>query len=76
MKEFGHAVAPVANCCQEKYGSQVKEEMPVKEFCDYWKNRSEGGDDSSQILYLKDWHFWLFHHTRPMKHQSILNLIG
>ncbi|XP_020620520.1 jmjC domain-containing protein 4-like isoform X2 [Orbicella faveolata] len=55
-KEFGHAIAPVANCCQTKYGSQVKEDMSVKQFCDYWRNRSQGINDT-QTLYLKDWHF-------------------
>ncbi|KAL9958455.1 hypothetical protein ACROYT_G035470 [Oculina patagonica] len=54
--EYGHAIAPVANCCQTKYGSQVKKDMSVKEFCDYWKNRCQGVKDM-QILYLKDWHF-------------------
>ncbi|PFX23269.1 JmjC domain-containing protein 4 [Stylophora pistillata] len=57
INSFGDAVAPVANCYEEKYGSQVKEEMSVKEFCGYWKNRSEGDNNSTQILYLKDWHF-------------------
>ena len=39
---LGHAVAPVANCCQAKYSSQVKQDMTVKEFCDYWNKKSGG----------------------------------
>ena len=38
----GHAVAPVANCCQAECSSQVKQDMTVKEFCDYWNNKSGG----------------------------------
>lgn len=40
--QTGHAMAPVANCCKTKYSSQVKDDMSVKEFCDYWRNRSQG----------------------------------
>ena len=39
---LGHAVTPVANCCQAEYSSQVKQDMTVKEFCDYWNKKSEG----------------------------------
>ena len=39
---LGHAVAPVANCCQAEYGSQVKQDMTLKEFCDYWNKKSGG----------------------------------
>ena len=39
---LGHAVAPVANCCQAEYSSQVKQDMTVKEFCDYWNKKSGG----------------------------------
>ena len=38
----GDGVAPIANCHQTKYSSQVKQDMYVKEFCDYWRTRSEG----------------------------------
>ena len=39
---LGHAVAPVANCCQAEYSSQVKQDMTLKEFCDYWNKKSGG----------------------------------
>ena len=39
---LGHAVAPVANCCQAEYSSQVKQDMTIKEFCDYWNKKSGG----------------------------------
>lgn len=39
---LGHVVAPVANCCQAEYSSQVKQDMTVKEFCDYWNKKSGG----------------------------------
>lgn len=75
-KEFGDAVAPVANCHQTKYSSQVKQDMYVKEFCDYWRTRSEDDKECTETLYLKDWHFWHFLHTRLMKHPCTLNLTG
>lgn len=56
-KTFGHAVAPVANCCQAEYGSQVKQDMTLKEFCDYWNKKSGGDEKCTETLYLKDWHF-------------------
>ena len=39
---LGHAVAPVANCCQAEYSSQVKQDMTIKKFCDYWNKKSGG----------------------------------
>ena len=55
----GHSIAPVANCGQAKYNSQVKQDMSVAEFCDYWM-------DSCQSILAKDlfphifcfWCFW------------------
>ena len=35
-------MAPVANCCQAEYSSQVKQDMTLKEFCDYWNKKSGG----------------------------------
>ena len=35
-------MAPVANCCQAEYSSQIKQDMTVKEFCDYWNKKSGG----------------------------------
>ncbi|XP_021341709.1 uncharacterized protein LOC110442430 isoform X2 [Mizuhopecten yessoensis] len=56
--ETGDAVAPVANCGQEKFSSQCKEEMRMSEFLDYWGNyMSKGHPRSQKCLYLKDWHF-------------------
>ena len=54
--QTGHAIAPVANCCHTKYSSQVKEDMSVKEFCDYWRNRSQGIIVTCCILFS----FWSF----------------
>ncbi|XP_067018397.1 2-oxoglutarate and iron-dependent oxygenase JMJD4-like isoform X3 [Acropora muricata] len=54
---FGHAIAPVANCSQAEYNSQVKQDMSVTEFCDYWKSSFQDEKNKTEVLYLKDWHF-------------------
>lgn len=54
---FGHAIAPVANCSQAEYNSQVKQNMSVTEFCDYWKSSFQDEKNKTEVLYLKDWHF-------------------
>lgn len=74
--QFGHSIAPVANCGQAKYNSQVKQDMSVAEFCDYWMDSCQSETNKTETLYLKDWHFWHFLITRRMKRQFILNLTG
>ncbi|XP_074629189.1 2-oxoglutarate and iron-dependent oxygenase JMJD4-like isoform X2 [Acropora palmata] len=54
---FGYAIAPVANCSQAEYNSQVKQDMSVTEFCDYWKSSFQDEKNKTEVLYLKDWHF-------------------
>lgn len=55
--QFGHSIAPVANCGQAKYNSQVKQDMSVAEFCDYWMDSCQSETNKTETLYLKDWHF-------------------
>ncbi|CAD7086449.1 unnamed protein product [Hermetia illucens] len=50
--EIGNDPVPVANCSKVYFNSHEKSEIPFREYCQYWKTRK----DSSEILYLKDWH--------------------
>ncbi|ESO86531.1 hypothetical protein LOTGIDRAFT_128855, partial [Lottia gigantea] len=55
---FGHITVPVANCDQEEYSAQPKEEMKFTDYIDYlvdYKNNSY--PNHGRCLYLKDWHF-------------------
>lgn len=54
----GEAVAPIANCNEQYFNSQSKEEMTISDYIDYWidyRNSSYSAD--KKVLYLKDWHF-------------------
>ncbi|KAK2514020.1 Jmjd4 [Columba guinea] len=53
----GDAVVPVANCDVKEYNSNPKEQLPFKEYVNYWKEYIKNGYRSSRgCLYLKDWH--------------------
>ncbi|XP_031984911.1 2-oxoglutarate and iron-dependent oxygenase JMJD4 isoform X3 [Corvus moneduloides] len=57
LQEFGEAVVPVANCDLKEYNSNPKEQLPFKEFVEYWREYIGSGYRSSRgCLYLKDWH--------------------
>ncbi|XP_059485310.1 2-oxoglutarate and iron-dependent oxygenase JMJD4 [Neocloeon triangulifer] len=57
-KTFGDSVAPVANCSQQYFNAQKKDDMRVNKFIEYWKKYIQDGyPTSEQCLYLKDWHF-------------------
>ncbi len=43
---------PVAKCSEKYFDSQRKVDMTLKDYLQYWKNRSP----NEEILYLKDWH--------------------
>ncbi|NXM99920.1 JMJD4 protein, partial [Sylvia borin] len=53
----GEAVVPVASCDLREYNSHPKEQLPFKEFLEYWREYIRNGHSSSRgCLYLKDWH--------------------
>ncbi|XP_062349161.1 2-oxoglutarate and iron-dependent oxygenase JMJD4 isoform X2 [Cinclus cinclus] len=57
LHKFGEAVVPVANCDVKEYNSNPKEQLPFKEFVEYWREYIRNGHRSSRgCLYLKDWH--------------------
>uniref|UniRef100_U3JEE8 2-oxoglutarate and iron-dependent oxygenase JMJD4 n=1 Tax=Ficedula albicollis TaxID=59894 RepID=U3JEE8_FICAL len=57
LQKFGEAVVPVANCDVKEYNSNPKEQLPFKEFVEYWREYIRNGYRSSRgCLYLKDWH--------------------
>ncbi|NXS85047.1 JMJD4 protein, partial [Erpornis zantholeuca] len=53
----GEALVPVANCDVKEYNSNPKEQLPFKEYVEYWREYIRNGYHSSRgCLYLKDWH--------------------
>jgi len=60
---FGDAIVPVVDCSKKYYSSNVKEDMKMSAFLDYWMNRGD------KILYLKDWHC-----QREFNHVDIYNV--
>ncbi|NXR53979.1 JMJD4 protein, partial [Hippolais icterina] len=53
----GAAVVPVAKCDLQEYNSNPKEQLPFKEFVEYWREYIGNGYSSPRgCLYLKDWH--------------------
>ncbi|NXV56069.1 JMJD4 protein, partial [Molothrus ater] len=57
LQKFGEAVVPVANCDVKEYNSNPKEQLPFKEYVEYWREYIRNGYRSSRgCLYLKDWH--------------------
>ncbi|XP_054129814.1 2-oxoglutarate and iron-dependent oxygenase JMJD4 [Melozone crissalis] len=57
LQKFGEAVVPVANCDVREYNSNPKEQLPFKEFVEYWREYIGNGHRSPRgCLYLKDWH--------------------
>ncbi|KAM7290237.1 2-oxoglutarate and iron-dependent oxygenase JMJD4 [Ixodes scapularis] len=55
--EFGSATVPVADCSTRYYDSQLKNDMKMSEYLDYWQGTSEQTSLKRGCLYLKDWHF-------------------
>ncbi|NXH25481.1 JMJD4 protein, partial [Myiagra hebetior] len=57
LKEFGDAPVPVASCDVREYNSNPKEQLPFREFVEYWREHIGSGYRSPRgCLYLKDWH--------------------
>ncbi|XP_067148165.1 2-oxoglutarate and iron-dependent oxygenase JMJD4 isoform X2 [Apteryx mantelli] len=57
LQKFGEAIVPVANCDVKEYNSNPKEQIPFKEYINYWKEHIKNDYRSSRgCLYLKDWH--------------------
>ncbi|XP_040405598.1 2-oxoglutarate and iron-dependent oxygenase JMJD4 isoform X2 [Cygnus olor] len=57
LQKFGDAIVPVANCDVKEYNSNPKEQLPFKEYINYWKEYIKNDYRSSRgCLYLKDWH--------------------
>ncbi|KAM3679875.1 2-oxoglutarate and iron-dependent oxygenase JMJD4 [Ammospiza maritima maritima] len=57
LQKFGEAVVPVANCDVKEYNSNPKEQLPFKEYVQYWREYIGNGHRSPRgCLYLKDWH--------------------
>ncbi|XP_048238027.1 2-oxoglutarate and iron-dependent oxygenase JMJD4-like isoform X2 [Haliotis rufescens] len=55
ISHFGSVTVPVADCSQEKFSSHPKEEMSLKDYFIYWKERTVTPEE--KCFYLKDWHF-------------------
>ncbi|KAG0429129.1 hypothetical protein HPB47_023936 [Ixodes persulcatus] len=55
----GSATVPVADCSTRYYDSQLKNDMKMSEYLDYWQGtvKSEQTSMKRGCLYLKDWHF-------------------
>lgn len=54
---FGDCMVPVADCNKKYYNSQLKDEMSMKEYLEYWTDYVKNNySDSMPLLYLKDWH--------------------
>lgn len=48
---------PIANCSKVYFNSHEKTEMTFGEFIHYWQGQVQQTErDSSNLLYLKDWH--------------------
>ncbi|EZA49639.1 hypothetical protein DMN91_006417 [Ooceraea biroi] len=54
---FGHSVVPVADCNRKFYNSQLKDDMSMRSYLEYWVDYKQNGYSKSMpLLYLKDWH--------------------
>lgn len=50
---------PIAHCGNVYFNSHEKSELKFGDFLSYWKRscqQSTANDDSTELLYLKDWH--------------------
>ncbi|CAB3361193.1 Hypothetical predicted protein [Cloeon dipterum] len=57
-RHFGNSVAPVADCNEQYFNAQKKQNMRVTDFIDYWQKFAlDGHPKDRPCLYLKDWHF-------------------
>ncbi|XP_043275606.1 2-oxoglutarate and iron-dependent oxygenase JMJD4 isoform X2 [Venturia canescens] len=49
--------APVADCNKQYYNCQLKNDMTIKNYIDYWiEYREKNYPSDMDVLYLKDWH--------------------
>ncbi|XP_012262571.2 2-oxoglutarate and iron-dependent oxygenase JMJD4 isoform X1 [Athalia rosae] len=56
-KIFGTTIVPVADCTKRSYNSQMKHNMSMNDYIDYWvAYRNSGHATNMPLLYLKDWH--------------------
>ncbi|CAD6216485.1 GSCOCG00004649001-RA-CDS [Cotesia congregata] len=56
-KLYGSCQVPVANCKIKYYNAQLKDEMTIEKFMDYWQEyRNKNYTTDMPVLYLKDWH--------------------
>lgn len=54
---FGKCTVPIADCKKRYYNSQVKNDMTMQEYLDYWITFKRSNYVSDMpLLYLKDWH--------------------
>ncbi|XP_015515621.2 2-oxoglutarate and iron-dependent oxygenase JMJD4 [Neodiprion pinetum] len=54
---FGSCIAPVADCTAKYYNSQLKDDMALADYVDYWITYRDLSDPKNMpLLYLKDWH--------------------
>ncbi|KAI4498866.1 hypothetical protein M0802_006041 [Mischocyttarus mexicanus] len=54
---FGHSTIPIYNCQVKHYNSQLRADMNMTEYLNYWiKYRKNNYTSDMPLLYLKDWH--------------------
>ncbi|XP_035739722.1 2-oxoglutarate and iron-dependent oxygenase JMJD4-like isoform X1 [Vespa mandarinia] len=54
---FGQCLVPISDCKRRYYNSQLKNDMNMQEYLDYWiKYRNNDYTNDMPLLYLKDWH--------------------
>lgn len=54
---FGRSVVPIADCNRKFYNSQLKNDMSMESYLEYWVNYKQNCYTKSMpLLYLKDWH--------------------
>lgn len=57
LQNFGDAAVPVAKCDLKEYNANPKEQIPLREYIEYWREHKENAYQSTKgCLYLKDWH--------------------
>ncbi|XP_018426430.1 PREDICTED: jmjC domain-containing protein 4 [Nanorana parkeri] len=57
LRNFGDAAVPVANCDVKEYNANPKEQVPLREYIEYWRECRENASPSPRgCLYMKDWH--------------------
>ncbi|XP_040208115.1 2-oxoglutarate and iron-dependent oxygenase JMJD4 isoform X2 [Rana temporaria] len=57
LQNFGDAAVPVAKCDLKEYNANPKEQIPLREYIEYWREHRDHAYQSTKgCLYLKDWH--------------------